>query len=155
MGILSKTGSILGHFFNFRVDKWIGVSFLKNTAEVFYNSAKALVTIQQERNPEAFDEAVQRLSLSTADLKAQSSRYKSLALLFLFLAVVVMGYGIFLCLNHNTIGFIMTLSLFIYVLTQAFRYHFWHMQIETGKLGCTIKEWAHYLFSLHKTSRET
>jgi len=35
----------------------------------------------------------------------------------------------------------MVVALTLYVLTQAFRYHFWLFQLRNRKLGCTLSEW--------------
>lgn len=155
MGIMSKTGNFLGHFFNVRVDKWVGVSFLKNTADVFVSASKELLKIQKTSNPEDFNEAVERLSITEEELKNQSYRYKLFAQIFLVLTFFVLGYGVYLFMHDNPMGTIMTAAISFYVLTQAFRYHFWHFQIERNQLGCSIREWAQYLFSCNKLSRRT
>lgn len=152
MGIMSKTGKFLGHFFNFRIDKWIGVSFLKSTADLFVSSAKELLKVRKARYPEDFEEAVDRLSLTEAELKAQSLRYKSFAFIFVLMALLVLSYGFYLYTKKNILGCIMSISIFVYVLTQAFQYHFWYMQIETNKLGSSIKDWFYFLFSFIKMS---
>jgi hypothetical protein len=155
MGILSKTGNFLGHIFNVRVDKWVGVTFLKNTAGVFLSAGKELLKVQKSKNPEDFDEAVERLSLTKEELKNQSYRYKLFAFIFLSLALLVLMYSLYLFTHQNKSGSIMSLAISLYVLTQAFRYHFWHFQIERNQLGSSMKEWAQYLFSINKLSRRT
>jgi len=30
-------------------------------------------------------------------------------------------------------------------LAQAFRYHFWYVQLKIGKLGCTFDDWLDYM----------
>jgi len=138
MGILSNIGSWI---FNIRYKEWIDLEGLKGTTRYLGKQLKTLTYNQKPPRQETYEEALQRLQLTEEIVQAQSRRYFLLILLFLTLSFLVFCYFLWLCFLKNVMGSCMAFSLVLYGLTIAFRYHFWHYQIQRKKLDCTLREW--------------
>jgi intracellular multiplication protein IcmV len=82
-----------------------------------------------------------RLSLTDVMIEERRRQYSILVYIFLALAVIVFGYGIYLAYGHSWGGVSLAMALSLYSLSQAFRYDFWVYQFTKRKLGCSIKEW--------------
>ena len=141
MGFWKTSKKVAGHIVDVRVDKWIGLDSIKQTTRGIYGSAKELVTPEQAARTETFEQALERLNLTEADLAKQKIQFTRLFYFFVVLAFTVFGYGIYIALQGNLLGFLIAFALTAYALSQAFRYHFWVFQITKRKLGCSIKDW--------------
>lgn len=136
-----KVTKAIGVLVNFRIDQWLNLPGIKNTTRYFWQQGKQLFKIQQAQYAETFEEAVQRLELTPELLKLQKKRYFLLFLFFLMVALMLLGYTLFLLIIGNTLGALISLSLVIYAASLAFRFHFWYFQISQKKLGCDVQEW--------------
>jgi intracellular multiplication protein IcmV len=74
-------------------------------------------------------------------IEERRRQYSILVYVFLALAAIVFGYGIYLAYQHSWSGVTLAIALALYSLSQAFRYDFWVYQFTKRKLGCSIKEW--------------
>jgi intracellular multiplication protein IcmV len=90
---------------------------------------------------ENFDEAVNRLGLTQADIKSRMREFKFLAWVLLFLFFGLVGYTGMHILEGNWFAVLPSLVISCIALVLSFRYHFWYYQVKNGKLGCTFKEW--------------
>jgi intracellular multiplication protein IcmV len=128
-------------FFNPRA--WLGYDTLKESTQGFLAIVRGVVR-QRTFEPgekETFNEAATRLNLAENDLKDLQLTYFSYALLFLLIALGVVGYSIWLIIHLYVSAFILSFALVALLLSQAFRFHFWYFQIKHRKLGCTLNEW--------------
>lgn len=141
MGLWKKTTSLLGHVVDFRVDRWVDLSYLKKSSAYYVEESKRLFTAQQPQQEEEFEEAVLRLALSPEDLSQQSKRYAYMAVLFIAIGALIFSYALLLVFLKNWMGSIICFALTLYALTLAFRSHFWHFQMSQKKLGCSVSEW--------------
>lgn len=141
MGFWRGIGKVAGQIVDIRADRWMGLKSLKNNAFFFLDQAKQLFHMQEATRSETFEEAVERLELTPEMLQLQSKRFTVLTVLFLGAAFLVGLYSIFLLFHNNWMGAFISLSLMIYALSCAFRFHFWRFQIQQKKLGCTVREW--------------
>lgn len=141
MGIFRKIGRAAGRLVDFRVDRWLNLQMLKNTTTYLVSETKNLFTVEQAEKTENFDQAVVRLELTPNFIDAQARRYLYLTCFFLVAAVLLLLYGIYIALHHNFMGACISFSLMIYVLSCAFRFHFWYFQMKQKKLGCSLQEW--------------
>jgi intracellular multiplication protein IcmV len=139
MGLLNKTKKTV--ISTFPVDKWLDLDNLKNNAKFTTDAAKSLFTPKQATMPETFDSAVDRLDLSEKDIKQRQTEFLRLYWFFTGFCVLMFVYGLYLVSKSSVNGFCVTFALAIYLLTQAFKYHFWYFQIKNRKLGCTLKDW--------------
>lgn len=128
-------------FFNPKA--WIGYDLLKDQTRTIWSFVKtATATAAPPENPETFEEAMQRLELSEADVQSTANRYLTYACCFIALTAVNFMYAVYLLFHHKAfLGLVLGLAVCALLLAQAFRYHFWYFQIKNRKLGCTIEEW--------------
>jgi intracellular multiplication protein IcmV len=141
MGFWRKTVKVLGHAVDFRVDRWIALEELKRSTSYFWRQSKRLFKKNPEAKPETFEEAVERLHLTLEALLLQKKRYQSFFFLFLVMASALLTYMVVIAKMGNWRGAMVSFSLAIYALSNAFRFHFWCFQITQKKLGCKTSEW--------------
>jgi len=128
-------------FFNPRA--WLGYDTLKESTQGFFTIMRGVFGRRtfEPGEKETFSEATARLNLTENDLKDLQLTYFSYALLFLLIALGVLGYSIWLIIHLYLSAFILSFALIALLLSQAFRFHFWYFQIKHRKLGCTLNEW--------------
>lgn len=147
MGLWRGVKKGLGKVFNFQVDRWLDYPNLKGSAVYFYRQLKSLYKFETASRTETYEDAVARLKLSAEDLNIQRNHFEFFARIFFVLFLSILGYGLWISVNGNWMGGIMSLALAIYALTNAFRYDLWKYQIQQKKLGCSLKEWFYYRFA--------
>ena len=125
----------------FGIPRAMGLGFLKSFNRSLGETTQEMLHPKKPTQRESFEEAMIRLELTEEDIKKRTQAFLKLMLLFTFLSFIMFVYAIFLFWeNHFTAG-IIGLVLTAMMLTQVFRYHFWHFQMKKRKLGCSIKEW--------------
>jgi len=144
MGFWRGVTKTVGYVVDLRFDRWIGIKSLKNTAGYFTQQTKILFKIQKAHTNESFEEAVDRLGLTSEDLQQRSQQYSALVYLFLLFSTLILLYGIYIYRQGNWMGGLMCFSLILYSLSCAFRFHFWNFQIKHQKLGCTFMDWLKF-----------
>ena len=141
MGILKWTGKAFTSVVNVRVDHWLGIDYIKHTIGQTVASAREIFIPEKSERKETFEESLQRLDITTEELKAKASDFTSLFAIHLLIALIIFCYSIFLFYSSNWGGGAMALCLVTYPLSLAFRFHFWLFQIKNRKLGCSIQDW--------------
>lgn len=149
MGFWSGTKKVTGHLVSVRADKWISYPYLKSTLLHMGFILKSLVKPEHARIEESFEEALVRLNLSPEDLACKAKELNRWRVLFLGLAVGLLGYAVYTVTQHNWMGTLMTFTLMLYALSQSFRFHFWHYQLQQQRLGCTLKECLYHSLRKH------
>ncbi|HXH54211.1 MAG TPA: type IVB secretion system protein IcmV [Gammaproteobacteria bacterium] len=142
MGLWKGSKKFVGHMVDVRVDRWIDLASLKNSSLYFWERIKNLFSIQVAEHPESFEEAIDRMALSPETVTKQSERFLKLSLFFVLMAMALLIYTIVLSHLKNWTGMGICISLSLYALSLAFRFHFWHFQISQKKLGCNVWEWC-------------
>ena len=142
MGLWKGTKKVVGHVVDVRVDRWVDFTSLQNSTCYFWERAKSLFSIKTAEHPESFEEAIDRMALSPETIVKQSERFLRLALFFVLMTMALVIYAIVLYRLKNWTGMGICLSLSLYALSLAFRFHFWHFQISQKKLGCDVWEWC-------------
>lgn len=156
MGFWKKSKTVAGHIVDVRVDKWLGMDFLKRSGKEITRAAKNLGKIEQSQEDENFDKAIERLHLDEDALKAREKEFFLLFLFFCVLSLSIFSYSVWVAVRGNLMGFLIGLGLTVFGLAQAFRYHFWLFQVKNRKLGCTFKEWFHSSINENKAlARDT
>lgn len=147
MGILSTTKKVSGHFFNFKVDRWVDFDYIKNLSSYFIFHIKYIFRLEDPNPPENFIDAAIRLEISPEELILRSKQYLFTTYLFLATSLALFIYSIYLFKNESYMGTCMTACVTFYSLSLAFRYHFLNYQLRRLKLGCGIKEWCRDLLN--------
>lgn len=147
MGFFKGVGRAVKPLVN--IPKWMSAKQLSSDAAYIADVAKKLATPPTAKHKETFEEALIRLKLSEADIQKRYHEFKRLALVFLTVFILLMGYMSYLLFNFLSgpvswrallLCFIVCLIAFI----QVVRFHFWMYQIKKRRLGCSFKE---YFFS--------
>ncbi len=142
MGFFSRAKQTGSYIFNFRVSKWFGYDSVKATSENILDIGRSIFQAEHAETSETFEEAMKRLNLTEADLKARITEFTKLMIIYMLVAALIFAYCLYIVFVHkNVLGFFMGFFITIYALTFAFRYHFWIYQIKHRKLGCSIREW--------------
>ena len=128
-------------FFNPR--GWFNYDVLKDQTQTVWGISKGVLNPipAQPALTETFEEAMKRFNVSEEDLGDISLTYLLFAGLFLVCGLGLLGFGIYLLLSSFYAGAILSIAFTAFLLSQAFRYHFWHFQVKYRKLGCTFEEW--------------
>lgn len=121
---------------------WLGYDTLKNQTQATWRFLKEAFTPTQVVREETFEQAMEQMKVTEADIQKISLNYLSYAIFFAALAVPMFFYGFFLLIHYRTFGgWMLSMAVTALLLAQAFRFHFWHFQIKYRKLGCTFAEW--------------
>jgi intracellular multiplication protein IcmV len=138
MGVFKKVG---GRLVDTRVDKWMSLDYLNETAERFKILMMDIVVPQKATHSETFEEAMVRLELTEEDLVQRQLEFRRLFYFFFIISFIIVGYGLYLAFTSSLIPALICFGLAIYSLSQAFRFHFWLFQLRERRLGCSIKDW--------------
>lgn len=141
MGIFKSSKKVASHVVDVRVDKWVSLEYLTETADNFKNILLDSVIPKKATFTETFEEAMARLELTEADLIKRQKEFTQLFYFFLGLSIAIIGYGLYLAFTSSMVTALIAFCLSVYTFSQAFRFHFWLFQIKHRKLGCTVREW--------------
>jgi len=141
MGIFKSSKKAASHIVDVRVDKWVSLDHIAETADNFKNILLDSVIPKKATYTETFEEAMARLELTEADLVKRQKEFTQLFYFFLGLSIAIIGYGLYLAITSSMVTAIIAFCLSVYTFSQAFRFHFWLFQIKHRKLGCSVREW--------------
>lgn len=141
MGFWSKTRKVIGHIVDVRVDRWCDLPWLKKITLFLWQQSKDLFRLEEAKNAETFEQAIDRLELTPELLAKQTQRYLILAFLFTFLTCTLLIYGVIVAFLKNWMGACICFSLTLYSASLTFRFYLWHFQITHQKLGCSLSDW--------------
>lgn len=126
---------------------WIDYDFLKNQTRGLLVMFKEVFTPARPEREETFEEAMQRLNMTEADVASAISAYKMYALIFLLISFAIFFYSFYLLFSHHTfLGWMLGMAVTALLSVQAFKYDFWALQMRKRKLGMTIDDWKSNLF---------
>ncbi len=144
MSMIRRVGRVFLPFGNFK--RMVGWDHLKTSYKNVFASAKAMTDRQDSAHviKETFDEAVQRLNMSEANIVAKTKSFFRTAILFLVMAVAVFIYALDLLFTGHILATIIALILVVLAFSLAFRDHFWYTQMKQRRLGLSLREWLDY-----------
>lgn len=126
----------------FNPSGWLGYNELKAYNKIIWANVKGLFIPAKPDRTETFEEAMQRLDLTEGNIQQTAKQYLIYAIFFVIIAGIAFATGFFLLIAYGTFsGWMLATASTAILLTQAFRFHFWHFQIKHRKLGCTFDEW--------------
>lgn len=148
MGIGRGIWKLARPFVNF--PRWMGARELLNYSQVIKRLFKNFFTVTRPKHVETFEQAVSRLRLTEADLQSRANYFFYFSLIYALIGLALLFYAVYLYLFYTHYGGFVSLMLSIIALLFAYRENFWWFQIKQRKLGCTFKEWLHYVLSRPK-----
>lgn len=121
---------------------WIDLDALKTQNQMVWGALKSLFSTPVPVREETFEQAVKRLGLTEDDIQTSISRYRTYALLFVGLALLVFIYAFFLLFYYGyLLAWLLAMAVCGLFLAQAFRFDFWAFQMRKRRLGITFNEW--------------
>tara|TARA_R110000868_G_scaffold38572_8_gene134764 strand:+ start:2607 stop:3086 length:480 start_codon:yes stop_codon:yes gene_type:complete len=140
-----KKKGVIRRFFGFMFyTKQFG-SFKRNFGTPFErlsSSVQKLMQVSNLKSPaEQFDNAINRLGLSDADLKKRQKGFLINSIMLFFLGIFFGVVGIYLTLDGLVAAGLVTQIFTFISFSLALYMHFWFFQIKNRKLGCSFKEW--------------
>lgn len=126
----------------FDPSSWIGYEDLKSQNKTLFDILMTLFVVPKAETKETFEQAMQRFQISLSQADDIAATYRTYAILFVMLGIVVACFAFYLLFFHFVLtGFLLGIASTALLLVQAFKYDFWAFQIKQRKLGCTFAEW--------------
>ena len=119
----------------------IGPENYKKSFESCKSIIKDVFKRSKATNPETFDEALERMSITEADLRERYLDYQKMYYLFISISLALFLYSFYLLFTGYYFAFFLGLAVTALSLVQAFKRHFWMFQVRQRRLGCTLREW--------------
>ena len=121
---------------------WIDLESLRYQNITIRDILKGMFSVRKPDYEETFEEAVERLVLSKADVKRTATLYRFFAIFFLILGLLSLIYSFYLLFHRGLfLGWLLGVSVSLLFFGQAFKYDFWSFQMRSQKLGSTFQEW--------------
>jgi len=124
-----------------KIPTWVDLDRHKEVSKNLLGRFQELLRPIQPKRKETFEEAVKRQRISKKALRDMQFQYFMIAITFLILGVIVFIYCLYHLSNLHFRGAFVSLGLMSLILTMAFRYHFWYIQIKHRRLGFTLMAW--------------
>lgn len=139
MGFFSGAKKVVKPFVN--VPQWIGYDIFRSMTKWVAGLFRQFFILRRAQSVETFEQAIQRLNLTENDITERIRQFERQFLLWIIVFLGVFSYSTYLAWSGSTRGFVVGLSVGLFVLSQAFRCHFWLFQLRSRKLGCSLSEW--------------
>lgn len=110
---------------------------------VFFRSTKKLQS-------ETYEESVARLNLTEEQLTSRKKVFLYSAIIYLFFAIGLFAYFIYLLMGSHLYTAAFDLILVILIAVTAYREHLWYLQMQKRKLGCTFHDWLDFILQRNK-----
>ncbi|MFZ2314935.1 MAG: type IVB secretion system protein IcmV [Gammaproteobacteria bacterium] len=129
----------------FNPSGWIDAEAIKNNNSAIFTVLKNLFRKDKPVREETFEQAMERMGVTEAEVNGIEVNYRTYSLIFLVCGFLVFGYSLYLLFSlHTFSGWLLATAAMALFFAQAFRYDFWAFQIKQRKLGCTFAEWKQY-----------
>ena len=86
------------------------------------------------------------LALTEDELNNRARGLLRLSYLMLVITLLFLAYTVYLGFHGSLKAILIAAMETIVAGTLAFRYHFWHFQIQQRQLGCSVKQWTQSFF---------
>lgn len=145
MGIWSGIKKGADFVFYIRPKQWVSWDFFKSSTQQTVQLFRSMYTIPPKGRVETFYQAIARYNLTAQDLDKMRNRFYYFSLFFLTFAIGMLIYACDGLYQGEMLRSLGSLSLVVFLLAQAFKYHFWYFQIVQKKLGCSFMEWVDFI----------
>jgi intracellular multiplication protein IcmV len=141
--IIKGSGKALKPFVNF--PSWMGWKQISQTGQGIKGLATSIFSRPESKRVETFEEAIARLGLDEETIQRRSRGFLKSALIYLLFALGIFAYTVFLMITTSYIlAILFSLVLSLFILTLAFRQHFWYFQMKVRRLGCSFEDWVKF-----------
>lgn len=126
----------------FNPSAWLGLHELTGYTRLISSTLKTAFTPDKSQRVETFEQALERLNVTEADLQHNAQRYQLYAWIFIALSVGACLASFYYLFHHGTLaGWCLAMVVAALLAVNAFRFDFWYFQIKHRKLGCSLHEW--------------
>lgn len=138
-----KVTRSIGRKLKFLVDvpTWVGWRELKFHAANVRDIVRLGFKPKLAERRESFEEAVERLKLSEADLERLMRSFFWTMCLYLAAATALFAYAVYLFLEGHVMAALLDVLIMCLALSFAFRESFFRFQVQQRRLGCTVRDW--------------
>lgn len=136
---MARKKRFLGTHLNF--SRWMGIGEIKSNARGIKRLFSSLGEFEESGVKETFAEAVLRLKLTEDDIKERTLHFLKVAMVYMFCAICLIIYALYLYFTRDYIGAFMCLPIISVILSFWFKEHFWYTQMKHRKLGMSGIEW--------------
>ncbi|WP_119344685.1 hypothetical protein [Facilibium subflavum] len=130
-----------------RTKKIFLTSSFKEQHHWFGHVFRVFFRIKRPNREMHFNE-LEDIGVDQEKIKMLTKRFTFLVRLWLTIVLLGYFYMLYLFIQGDWYIAIISLSVLLIALANAFRFHFWRYQLQKKKLGCTLKEWASDVFKL-------
>lgn len=139
-----------GLFSGYNVKKWVGLDEVKRSGRTIKNLYSDLYGSEaksaQSKAPQSFEQAVKQYGLTEQDIQKRMKTHLIVAICCFIAIFPVFIYALYLFFAKVMIlpGFVALMVSFL-LSAYAFREHFNYFQMKQRRLGCSVKEWFHFV----------
>jgi hypothetical protein len=126
-----------------RLKRATNVSLLVEQVSFIKKIGSGLFRIKRTDRSDSF-ENLENLGVTADKVQEARQAFKRLFILFLGISGLVLIYFFYHLFEAHFFTAVISFAVFMMCLSQAFKYHFWFVQIEKKKLGCSFGEWLDY-----------
>lgn len=141
--------SVVGKFFKSFVDvkAWVSYAEIKTNAKSTYGLFARFFSNKTNKviYKETFEEAVLRLNLTEEQINTRKKIFLYSALIYLFLALALIAYVLYLTIHSHLLLATFTLILTAFIVVLAYREHLWYLQMAKRRLNCNFAEWMRFM----------
>jgi intracellular multiplication protein IcmV len=121
---------------------WLGLKELSAYNRTIGATLKTTFTPDKPQRNETFEQAMQRLKITEAELQYKAKIYRIYTLVFLAFGLSALLAGFYYLFEYGAFAaWVLSMAVAMLFAAQAFRFDFWRFQIQQRKLGCTVDEW--------------
>ncbi|MEI8054409.1 MAG: type IVB secretion system protein IcmV [bacterium] len=99
----------------------------------------------QPIHQETYEQSVARLNLNETQLASRKRTFLYSALIYFVFALVLSIYFIYLLVHMHLYAACFEFILLGVISIAAYREHFWYMQMQKKKLGCSFYDWVNFI----------
>jgi hypothetical protein len=126
-----------------RLKKASNVNLLVEQVSFIKKIATGLFKVKRTDRMDNFED-LPNLGVSSEKIQEARQAFKRLFIVFLVISCLVLIYFFYTLLEGHFFTSVISLAVLAMCLSQSFKYHFWFVQIEKKKLGCSFAEWLDY-----------
>jgi intracellular multiplication protein IcmV len=137
----SRTKRLILWFFNPRL--WSDWDRSKSITQFFLDMVERFFVLRRhsKKKSESFAKVAAKFDVDEKALQAKALGLKRLSYSLVIMALFLFLYCLYQLFFGSLKSAVISLVEMGIALVLAFRYHFWHFQIQQRKLGCSVKDW--------------
>lgn len=144
--VVQKSRPIKKFFKSFvDVKKWSSYDEVSGNAKTTWSLFRRLLHRNDNVRQETYEEAIDRLGLGQEQLAARKDNFLYSFMIYGFFSFIFFIYFVYLLFNTRLLAAFLVLILMSLMALAAYREHFWYMQMQKKKLGCTFQDWLDFI----------